>query len=154
MSNKKILKTAIIVSITLAVMVMGMLLTNSYEFSINNFMIGAFASIFIVFVGRLIFSVADVFIEQLPDELLEDVAVIVPDVPTKTIEELEQCLEMDNLVLPMSDDEFYLFLSKGRYGQSAPEKGAILHLLEQIKGDPRYESKEKIIYKKLQEIKE
>lgn len=151
MSNKNILKTAIIICITLVVMAVGMFVTNSYKFSISNFMVGAFASMFITIVGWLISATVDVLIVKLPKELVEDEPESV--VPAKTISELEELISIDKIVLPMSDDEFYLFISKGRYGDDKPEKGAILHLLDQIKGDPRYESKEKIIYKKLQEIK-
>ena len=151
MSNKNILKTAIIICITLVVMAAGMFVTNSYEFSIINFIVGSLATIFIVFIGWLISAVTDTLIAKLPKELVEDEPESV--VPAKTISELEELISIDKIVLPMSDDEFYLFISKGRYGDDKPEKGAILHLLDQIKGDPRYESKEKKKKKKLQEIK-
>jgi hypothetical protein len=84
--------------------------------------------------------------------LVEEDSFTVP-VETKTEAELEGQLELDNLVGSMSDDEFYIFLSKDRYGEVKPDREAILNLLEIIKGDPAYESKEKIIYKKLQELK-
>ena len=150
-SKKQILRVAIIVCITLLIMAVGMFVTNSYEFSINNFMVGSFATILITFIGWIISTVTDTLIAKLPNELVEDEPESV--VPAKTISELEELISIDKLILPMSDDEFYLFLSKGRYGEGKPENDAILHLLDQIKGDPKYESKEKIIYKKLQEIK-
>ncbi len=150
MSNKKILKTAIIVSITLLIMAAGMFVTNSYEFSINNFMVGSFAAIFIVFIGWLISTVTDTLIVKLPKEFIGGDA---ETHPSKSIAELEEVITIDSLVGNMSDDEFYIFLSKDRYGGDKPDREAILNLLEQIKGVPMYESKEKIIYKKLQEIK-
>ena len=150
MSNKNILKIAITVSITLLIMAEGMFVTNSYEFSINNFMVGSFAAIFIVFIGWLISTVTDTLIVKLPKEFIEG---NVETHPSKSIAELEEIVAIDSLVGNMSDDEFYIFLSKDRYGGDKPDREAILNLLEQIKGVPMYESKEKIIYKKLQEIK-
>ena len=153
-SKKQILRIVIIISITLIVMATGMFITNFYEFTISNFIIGSFAAIFASFVGYLIILVADAFIAQLPKELLDgDCDNDIEVHPYKTVQELEEELRLENLIKPMSDDEFYLFLSRDRYGDDKPDRDAILNLLEQIKGVPEYESKEKIIYKKLQEIK-
>jgi hypothetical protein len=151
-SKRKILRISIISCITLVVMVVGMFVTNSYEFTISNFIVGSFAAIFVSFVGHLMTLVTDALIAQLPKELLDDDGDIEVH-PYKTVQELEEELRLENLIKPMSDNEFYLFLSRDRYGDDKPDRDAILNLLEQIKGVPEYESKEKIIYKKLQEIK-
>lgn len=153
MSKRSILRIAIIFSSILLVYAVGMCVTNDYELNFKNFLVGLLVSITITIAAFVFSYLADVVLTKLPKELVEEDIELVPDVPQKTEEELEEQISIENLVLPMSDDEFYLFLSKGRYGDDKPEKGAILHLLEQIKDDPRCESKEKTIYKKLQEIK-
>jgi hypothetical protein len=154
MSNKNIFKTAIIACITLVVFMVGMHITNDYQISVKNFVVGSIATIIISMLGTLLFSTADSLVSKLPEELLvEPPAESIEYVPAKSVDELEESISVGNLVKNMTDDEFFLFLSMDRYGQTKPDKDAILNLLDIIKGDPNYESKEKIIYKKLQQIK-
>ncbi len=153
MSNKSILRVAIIICAALLVFGVGMYITNDYSINLKNFIVGSVVSIIISLSAAALSSIADGVLNILPKELIEeDVAEVIEEQP-KTLAELEEIVAIDSLVGNMSDDEFYLFLSKDRYGGDKPDKEAILNLLEQIKGVPMYESKEKIIYKKLQEIK-
>lgn len=152
--NKRILKTAIIISFLLLVIAAGMCVTNDYNFSVKNFLVDGIISAIIVMLFATISSVAEELVLVLPKELLEDYEDYEELIPSKTQKELEDLISFKNLVAPMSDDEFYKFLSKDKYGGDTPDKEAILNLLEQLKGNPEYESKEKLIYKKLQEIKE
>jgi len=154
MSNKSILRVAIIICAALLVLGVGMYITNDYSINLKNFIVGSVVSIIISLSAAALSSIADGVLNILPKELIEeDVAEVIEEQP-KTLAELEEIVAIDSLVGNMSDDEFYLFLSKDRYGGDKPDKEAILNLLEQIKGLQQYESKEKIIYKKLQEIKE
>lgn len=153
MSNKSILRVAIIICAALLVFGVGMYITNDYSINLKNFIVGSVVSIIISLSAAALSSIADGVLNILPKELIEeDVAEVIEEQP-KTLAELEEIVAIDSLVGNMSDDEFYLFLSKDRYGGDKPDKEAILNLLEQIKGLQQYESKEKIIYKKLQEIK-
>lgn len=153
MSNKSILRVAIIICAALLVLGVGMYITNDYSINLKNFIVGSVVSIIISLSAAALSSIADGVLNILPKELIEeDVAEVIEEQP-KTLAELEEIVAIDSLVGNMSDDEFYLFLSKDRYGGDKPDKEAILNLLEQIKGLQQYESKEKIIYKKLQEIK-
>lgn len=70
------------------------------------------------------------------------------------VSEFEDSIRIENMIGNMSDDEFYSFISTDRYGGDNADVGAILNLLEKIKSIPMYESKEKIIYKKLKEIRQ
>ncbi len=152
-SNKSILRVAIIICTALLVFGVGMYITNDYNINLKNFIIGSVVSIIISVIAATLSAMADGIISILPKELVEEDSIGVHEVCAKTIKELEDQISLENLVGYMSDDEFYIFLSKDRYGGNKPDREAILNLLEQIKGIPRYESKEKIIYKKLQEIK-
>jgi len=153
MSNKSILRVAIIICTALLVFGVGMYITNDYSINLKNFIVGSVVSIIISLSSAALLSIADGVLNTLPKELIEDDVAEVIEGQPKTLVELEEIVAIDSLVGNMSDDEFYLFLSKDRYGGDKPDKEAILNLLEQIKGLQQYESKEKIIYKKLQEIK-
>jgi hypothetical protein len=151
-SKKNILVVALAIVIALLVVGVGMFITNDHSIGVKNFVIGSLVSIILVLFTTAIFDTAVKLVDSLPREFVEEDSFTIP-VETKTEAELEEQLELDNLVGKMSDDEFYIFLSKDKYGGVKPDREAILNLLEMIKGDPAYESKEKIIYKKLQEIK-
>lgn len=65
----------------------------------------------------------------------------------------EDIINVYNLVLPMSDDEFTTFIRTDEYGNENPIESHILALLDKIKDDSSFSRHEKIIYKVLSEIK-
>jgi hypothetical protein len=151
-SKKNIIIVGLVIVITLLVVGVGMFITNDHSIGVKNFVVGSLVSILLALFTSAIFDTAVKLVESLPKEFVDEDSFTVP-VETKVEVDLREQLELDNLVGNMSDDEFYIFLSKDRYGGDKPDREAILNLLKMIKGNPNYESKEKIIYKKLQEIK-
>ena len=130
-----------------------MYITNDYSFTILNMVLGFITLLFIYFFFLIVDGVSNILFTALPRELQEQAAAVIDTIKEKTVKELEEEITLDKLVLPMSDDEFYNFLSKDRYGNKGLEKEAILNLLRLIEGRVEFESKEKIIYKKLSETK-
>jgi len=134
MSNKRILKTAFIICLTILTTAVGMYITNDYSFTILNMVLGFITLLFIYFFFLIVDGISNILFTALPRELREQAAAVVESIKEKTVDELEEEITLDKLVLPMSDDEFYLFLSKDRYGNKGLEKEAILNLLRLIEG--------------------
>lgn len=68
-------------------------------------------------------------------------------------DEYNSNINLESFIGSMSDTEFIEFLNKDVYGNDNPDKDAILNLLDLIKGKAGFESKEKLIYIKLAELK-
>ncbi len=153
MSNKRILKTAFILCLTIFTTTVGMYITNNYSFTILNMVLGFITLLFIYFFFLIVDGIANILFTLLPRELQEQADAVVDSIKEKTVKELEDEISFDKLILPMSDEEFYNFLSKDRYGNEGIDKESILNLLSLMKDRVEFASKEKIIYKKLSEIK-
>ena len=55
----------------------------------------------------------------------------------------------DNLIYPMSEEQFASFIYTDRYGNTGFEEAAVLVLLDKIQGRAGYEEKELFILKAL-----
>ena len=125
-------------------------------------------TLIIVFIGNFLISLRPLIKESLnkekPPEVEGESAIIthlihiietsVDDEGDYNMEEdYKKPVSLDTFIGDMTDAEFAQFLNKDKYGNDNPDKEAILNLLKAIGGKAGFESKEKLIYIKLAELK-